>query len=66
MSLTPMLNRRTIVFRLWVALSFVAAVITTFAFGGYVWLSVTDNLNSAHEQTRARIQAVIAIGARYG
>ena len=61
-----MLNRRTIVFRLWVALSFVAAVITTSALGVYVWLSISDDIDSARAQTQARIQAVIAIGARYG
>ena len=61
-----LLNRHTIVFQLWLALSGIAALITTFAFGVYVWLSISDDINNAHEQTQARVQAVIAVRARYG
>jgi diguanylate cyclase (GGDEF)-like protein len=61
-----MLNRRTIVFRLWLALSFIAIVISTGALGVYVWLSVSDDLNNAREQTQDRVQAVLAVRSRYG
>jgi diguanylate cyclase (GGDEF)-like protein len=52
------------VFRLWLALSFVAVVCTTLAFGFYVWLSVRDDLNNAEEQTAAKVRVILASTSR--
>ncbi|MPZ49149.1 MAG: diguanylate cyclase [Dehalococcoidia bacterium] len=61
-----LLAHRTIVFRLWLALSLVAVVCTTFAFGIYAWLSIDDSIDSAHEQTEAKIKVVLLAAARLG
>jgi len=52
------------VFRLWLALSLVAVVCTTFAFGIYVWLSVEDDLENAEEQTAAKVRVILTAISR--
>jgi diguanylate cyclase (GGDEF)-like protein len=53
---------RTIVFRLWLALSAVGAICTTLAFGSYVWLSIGDDLAHAQQQTTAKIEVARSFG----
>ena len=56
----------SIVFRLWLALSVVATVVTVGAFAAYVWLSIDDSVTSAHEQTHGKIAAAITTYTRLG
>jgi diguanylate cyclase (GGDEF)-like protein len=58
--------RRTIVFRLWLALSNIAIVVTVLALGIYVWLSVGDAIDHAHSQTMASVQILSFPGSNRG
>jgi diguanylate cyclase (GGDEF)-like protein len=54
----------SIVFRLWLALSIIAAGVVFLAFALYVWLAVHENLGDAHLDTRGKAEVLVATTAR--
>ncbi len=55
-----LLARRSIVFRLWLRLSFITIAVALFALGAYVWIDVQDNISAAEARAQSRADAVFA------
>jgi diguanylate cyclase (GGDEF)-like protein len=56
----------SIVFRLWLALSLVATVVTAIAFAAYVLFTINDSISGARNETHGKIAAVITTFSRFG
>ena len=50
----------SLVFRLWVTLSLLAAAFSTLALGTYTWLAVGDSINAAHTQIEGKVRVLQA------
>ncbi len=59
-----LLGRRSIVFRLWLRLSFITIAVALFALGAYVWIDVQDNISAAEVRAQDRADAVFAATAQ--
>src|SRR5512146_902679 len=55
-----LLSRRSIVFRLWLRLSFITMAVALFALGAYVTIDVQDNISAAEARAQLRADAVFA------
>ena len=53
-------SRRSIVFRLWLRLSFITIAVALFALGAYVWIDVQDNISAAEARAQNSADAVFA------
>ncbi|HEX5370670.1 MAG TPA: HAMP domain-containing protein, partial [Dehalococcoidia bacterium] len=62
--MTPF-GRRSIVFRLWLRLSFITIAVALFALGAYVWVEVQDNFSAAEAQAHNRADAMFAASQRF-
>ncbi len=51
-------TRRSIAFQLWIRISAITVAFTLVALTFYVWLELSDNVNSAHDQAVLRANAV--------